>query len=59
MDAQPYAVIRDGTVVNVILWDGKTEYDPGTGVELLPLPAGVGIGWTYVKGEFSAPDVIE
>lgn len=54
-EAAKYAVIRDGKVVNVILWDGKTEYDPGEGVELVELPAGAGIGWSYVKGEFAAP----
>jgi hypothetical protein len=33
-----YAVIDiDGTVVNVIVWDGVTPYDPGEGLTLVPM----------------------
>ena len=52
-----YAVVADGTVVNVIVWDGVQPYDPGEGLTLVPLPYsegkdGVrrytgGIGWDY------------
>ncbi len=30
-----YAVIEDGVVVNIIVWDGESEYDPGDGVTLV------------------------
>jgi len=30
-----YAVVKDGEVVNVILWDGSAEYDPGEGLTLV------------------------
>jgi len=30
-----YAVVRDGQIENVILWDGVTEFDPGVGVDLV------------------------
>jgi hypothetical protein len=30
-----YAVIQGGVVVNVILWDGETPYDPGEGATLV------------------------
>lgn len=29
-----YAVISGGIVVNVIVWDGATPYDPGAGNRL-------------------------
>lgn len=31
-----WCIIQGGVVVNTILWDGETEYDPGEGVELVP-----------------------
>ena len=55
-------VDETGLVVNVSVWDGVQEYDPGEGVTLVPLPFveeedGVrrytgGIGWTFRDGEF-------
>ena len=56
MSEDHYAVVADGKVVNVIVWDGVQPFDPGAGVTLVPLPFveedGVrrytgGIGWTY------------
>ena len=57
MDEQTYAVVADGKVVNVVVWDGVQPYDPGEGLELVALPYeededGVrryqgGIGWDY------------
>jgi hypothetical protein len=36
-----YAVVDgEGLVVNVILWDGETPYDPGDGLELVRLEDG-------------------
>ena len=43
-----YAVIENDEVVNIILWDGKTAYDPGRGRTLVPmsdLPSGADFGW--------------
>lgn len=63
MSEDQYAVV-DGTslVVNVIVWDGVSEYEPGEGLTLVPLPFTEhedgtrrytgGIGWDYVDGEF-------
>lgn len=53
-----YAVVVDGVVVNMALWDGVNEWGPEEGVEL---PAGeyVGIGWLYDGTEFIAPPVPE
>lgn len=30
-----YAMINAGTVINVIVWDGETPFDPGDGVTLI------------------------
>lgn len=51
-----YAVIDpSGLVVNVILWDGVSEWQPPDGHQAVPLTKG-GIGWTYVNGQFISPD---
>ena len=58
-----YAVIdADDLVVNTVVWDGVSEYEPGEGLTLVPLPFTEdedetrrytgGIGWDFVDGEF-------
>lgn len=63
---QQYAVVADGKVVNTVVWDGVSAYEPAEGT-LVALPftdetdedtsetrrryTG-GIGWDYVNGEF-------
>ena len=44
-----YAVVVDGLCVNLIVWDGKTDYNPGEEATLVKLLEGEqsGIGWTY------------
>lgn len=54
-----YAVVDEsGEVVNVILWDGIDEYDPGEGVTLRPLGEKdpVGPGHRVVAGKYVAPE---
>lgn len=62
-----YAVIENGMVVNVIVWDGKAAMNWGgnqltiqisqSGVGTsAPIP---GIGWSYADGVFTAPDIPE
>lgn len=53
-----YAVIENGTVVNVVLWDGETEWSPDTG-DVVKTDGTVSIGWGYNDGVFSAPPVPE
>lgn len=49
-----YAQIIDGTVVNVIVWDGETDLGlDGELVNVDDTPCGP--GWTVVDGEFVAP----
>jgi len=49
------ALIKDGSVINVIL--AGTSYHPDAGVDAIALPnnSPVGIGWAYANGEFTAP----
>lgn len=49
-----YAVIADGIVVNVALWDGVTEWTPGDNLLVVQSDTAQ-IGWSYVDGEFVAP----
>lgn len=53
-----YAIVVDGLVVNMVAWDGISEWSPELG-EAIPAPDGVGIGWSYVDDEFIAPPVPE
>lgn len=54
-----YALVRDGQVVNVALWDGKTEWTPDEGctVHKLADDSQVGPGWTrFTNGRYKAPE---
>lgn len=53
-----YAVIEKGSVTNIVLWDGESEWAPDNGVAI-PATEGVGIGWLYADGTFTAPAVQE
>jgi hypothetical protein len=53
-----YAHVKDGTVVNVSVWDGTAPYSPPAGETLVLLGAEVeagmpGIGWDYTDDEFT------
>lgn len=54
-----WAVIEGVNVVNVILWDGVTEFSPGDNVNLVDISSTendyVSPGWTYVDGVFAPP----
>jgi hypothetical protein len=54
-----YAVIENGKVVNVIVWDGES-YLPFTD-KLVELNESAGIGWDYIDGEFvdNRPELLE
>lgn len=56
--SKTYAVIENNTVVNVVLWDGESEWSPDNGVAI-PAADGVGIGWSYANSTFTAPDIPE
>ena len=51
-----YALVDNtGLVVNIIIWDGESDWQPPEGLIAVPLTDGAAIGWSYVEGEFIAP----
>jgi hypothetical protein len=52
-NAQHYAIIENGVVTNVVVWDGETSYNPDGELVLIDgLTPEPGIGWDYINGEF-------
>lgn len=53
---QTYAIIENGSVTNVAIWDGETDWTPdGELIDLSELPQGAGIGWQLIDNEWVAP----
>lgn len=50
-----YAVVKDGIVINMAVWDGVTEWQPAEGFAV-PAPDYVGIGWKYEDEKFIDPN---
>ena len=53
-----YAVIENGMVVNVIVWDGEDEFTVPDNLQLInisDISEQPGIGWAYSDGVFTAP----
>ncbi|MEM8447422.1 tail fiber assembly protein [Morganella morganii] len=53
-----YAVIENGIVVNVIIWDGESEIavpDERQLINISDIDDNPGIGWSYSDGEFTSP----
>lgn len=48
-----YAIIKNDIVENIVIWDGEEEWPESTDAVLST--EGVGIGWHYIDGVFSAP----
>jgi len=54
--AAPYAIVDgSGNVVNVVEWDGKSNWMPPAGTTAVADPAGAPIGSTYAGGIFTPP----
>lgn len=51
-----YAIIKNGKVVNVAIWDGERMWSHGRD-EVVELQAGqvISAGWDYVDNEFIVP----
>jgi hypothetical protein len=48
-----YAIVLHGVVVNTVVWDGVTEYNPeGLLVDLTGTDPEPGIGWDYDGKKF-------
>ena len=45
-----------GVVVNVVLWDGQTKFDPGPDLRLVKAPREVGPGWKLDGENWTAPE---
>ncbi len=50
-----YALIENNQVVNVVLWDGETEYKPDSEIFALADDEPVGPGWKRKNGKWVAP----
>lgn len=54
-----HAIIENGLVINVTLWDGETEWAPPEGTTVVACPDSVGPDWTYDGVEFTEPSYIQ
>jgi hypothetical protein len=55
------AVNEEGKVVNIIIWDGVSKYNP-KGLTLIAessVPQGVSFNWTLNNGEWIEPVIVE
>ena len=51
-----YAMVKDGVVQNISLWDGDTtKWQPPQDVITIPAPDDIGVGWNYVHGVWTDP----
>jgi hypothetical protein len=50
-----YAIVEQGKVTNITLWDGVSSWTPAAG-EAVACPENVGIGWTYDGQTWTAPE---
>ena len=56
MEPIRYAMIRDGVIENISLWDGDTNrWQPPEDFLVIPAPDHVGIGWRYDGQAWTAP----
>lgn len=51
-----YAIVVDGVVQNIVVWDGATDWAPPQGAISVQSDTAM-IGDTYVDGVFSSPQV--
>jgi len=49
------AIVKNNTVIDMVLWDGESEWSPADGVAV-PTDESVGIGWIFHDGVFTNPD---
>lgn len=54
---ETYAIVEQGTVSNIVVWDGGPEWTPPADSTQVLLPAGspVGVGYTYNGTQFTPP----
>lgn len=49
-----YALVENGVVVNLILWDGVAEFDPSPAIAV-KVNTPISLGWLYDGKKFIAP----
>lgn len=49
-----YAVVENGVVTNIIIWDGGGEWSPDSG-KAVKVKRECGIGWIYDGKSFTPP----
>lgn len=54
MTMNSYAIVKDGVVVNVVAWDGVSEWTPPEGTQAIESPE-AGIGWLHDGTAFHRP----
>lgn len=55
-----YAIVVDDVIVNMVVWDGVTDWHPAEGYAVLaPDTVSARIGWKYINGEFIDPTQTE
>jgi len=55
-----YAMIRDGIVENISLWDGDIKkWQPPEDMIIIPAPDYVGINWNYDGNNWIKPTIIK
>lgn len=54
-----YAIIENGIVVNVVIWDGLSDWQPPPGSTAVLVQAGQvpQVGYGYANGVFAQPDL--
>ena len=58
MTAIRYAMIKDGIVQNISLWDGDTiKWQPPEDMLVIPAPDHSGVGWSYGGAVWTEPVV--
>lgn len=53
-----YAIVESGVVVNVVVWDGNSEWQPPVGTTAVEVTAATGAAYVdlpYANGHFTAP----
>lgn len=50
-----YALVKEGLVESIILWDGETKYEIPQGYSAYEVPENISPGWTVENGEWTEP----
>ena len=56
MSVMRYAMIKDGVVQNICLWDGDLNtWTPPEDMTVIAAPENIGVGWSYSEGQWAEP----